>query len=67
MGDKSNKKIGDQDINTIRRKIAQGILKKIYTVDKSTVESPHWSAKALQKTAMSKVKKFLKKSEKWKN
>ena len=66
MGDKSDKKIGDKEINSIRAKIAQGILKKTYNVDESTVKSPHWSAKALQKTAKSKVGKFLDKSKKWK-
>ena len=66
MGDKSDKKIGDKEINTIRAKIAQGILKKTYNVDESTVRSPHWSAEALKKTAESRLNKFLKKSKKWK-
>ena len=66
MGDKSDKKIGDKEMDTIRHKISTGILKKTYNVDESTVRSPHWSAEALQKTAKSRVRKFLDKSKKWK-
>ena len=66
MGDKSDKKIGDKEIDRVRAKIAEGILKKTYNVDESTVRSQHWSAKALQKTAKSRVEKFLDKSKKWK-
>jgi|LULM01.1.fsa_nt_gb hypothetical protein len=66
MGDKSDKKIGDKEMDIIRHKISTGILKKTYNVDESTVRSPHWSAEALQKTAKSRVRKFLDKSKKWK-